>query len=456
MKFVPSPVLHRTHAVGSILTDGERSFDYAESIEILEAVRSDLLAQGVGQNDFLDFRCEHGLAGAFLWLAFLESGWSFFVTAVAPCYEVSYVPPFCRFSVKARWQKDRLVMEAIENHNWNGATSVDGQTVYFQTSGTTGVPKLVAHSAAKLLRNAANCVARLDINHQARVTIPVPLYHMYGAGAAFLPAALAGASMDLQTGSNLLRFLNREKDFNPNMAFLTPTFMETLVKGRRSPRGYDLTISAGDLLKPDVFDHYEEKFGPVISLYGSTELGAIAAGARDDSRETRALSVGRPLPGVECRIDDGHLLCRHDSGFVGYADDRGAWTERDEWFATRDLAEWSHDGCLRLRGRLDHSVNRDGVLISLGDVERALESIPEVESAKAVAAGNSARGKGIVVFCIVKPGMDSEPAKLREACFASMRRGHVPERIVIVDKFPLLPSGKPDRTELARLAEEGV
>jgi acyl-CoA synthetase (AMP-forming)/AMP-acid ligase II len=132
------------------------------------------------------------------------------------------------------------------------------------------------------------------------------------------------------------------------------------------------------------------------------------------------------------------------------------WVERDEWFCTRDLAAWSPDGCLRIHGRLDHSVNRDGVLISLADVERAMEAIPEVESAKAVAAGTSLRGKGIVVFCLLKPGTDSDPATLREACFASMRRGHVPDRIVIVDRFPLLPGGKADRAELVRLAEEGA
>jgi acyl-coenzyme A synthetase/AMP-(fatty) acid ligase len=456
MKTDRTPVLHRAHTPGSILTDGERTFSNGECCEILEKACGELLAQGVGPEDILDFHCEHGLAAALLWLAFLEGGWSFFVNAVAPCYQASNPPPFCRFSVRARWREDRLVVETTRNHGWNGATAANGQTVYFQTSGTTGSPKLVAHSAAKLLRNAANCVARLEIDQEARVTIPVPLFHMYGAGAAFLPAALAGASMEIQSGSNLPRFIQREKIFQPDIAFLTPSFMQTLVKGRRDPRGYALTVSAGDILKPEIFARYEEKFGPVISLYGSTELGAIAAGARADPRETRAHSVGRPMPGVDCRIEEGHLLCRHDSGFAGYADERGVWVERDEWFCTRDLAEWSPDGRLRLHGRLDNSVNRDGVLISLADVERAVEAIPEVESAKAVAAGTSLRGKGIVVFCLLKPGMDSDPATLREACFASMRRGHVPDRIVIVDRFPLLPGGKADRAELVRLAEEGA
>jgi hypothetical protein len=51
------------------------------------------------------------------------------------------------------------------------------------------------------------------------MTIPVPIFHMYGLGAAFLPGILAGASIDFQANSNLLKYLQREKDFNPNIAW---------------------------------------------------------------------------------------------------------------------------------------------------------------------------------------------------------------------------------------------
>jgi acyl-CoA synthetase (AMP-forming)/AMP-acid ligase II len=75
------------------------------------------------------------------------------------------------------------------------------------------------HSHDKLLKNAQNCVNRWELDGKDRMTIPVPIFHMYGLGAAFLPGILAGASIDFQANSNLLKYLQREKDFNPNIAW---------------------------------------------------------------------------------------------------------------------------------------------------------------------------------------------------------------------------------------------
>ena len=277
---------------------------------------------------------------------------------------------------------------------------------------------------------------------------------MYGLGAAFLPGALAGASMEFQRATNILRYLEREKRFQPNVAFLTPTFMGTLVRGRKSPRHYDLTVVAGDVVKPEVFRAYESRFGPVVSLYGSTELGAIAAASRLDGPEVRERTVGRLMDGVEGRID-GQLWCRHPHGFTGYAGDGGDVQVRsaDEWFPTHDLAEWHEGDGLRILGRIDHSVNRDGVLVALSEVEAAIEGIPEVASVAAVAAGTSSRGRGVVVFCTLAEGASLNADTVRQACMERMPRSHVPDRVEIVEALPMLPSGKPDRVTLARMVE---
>ena len=91
---------------------------------------------------------------------------------------------------------------------------------------------MAVHSHTKLRENARNCVQRLTLNCDARIAIPVPLFHMYGLGAAFLPAVAVNASIDLQRGANLIRYLQREREFNPNVVFMTPVFCETLLKGR--------------------------------------------------------------------------------------------------------------------------------------------------------------------------------------------------------------------------------
>ena len=64
---------------------------------------------------------------------------------------------------------------------------------------------------------------------------PVPVAHMYGFGAEFLPAVMAGASIDLQEKTHLLKYLERERQFQPNIVFATPTLCEILMKGYKSP-----------------------------------------------------------------------------------------------------------------------------------------------------------------------------------------------------------------------------
>jgi acyl-coenzyme A synthetase/AMP-(fatty) acid ligase len=113
-------------------------------------------------------------------------------------------------------------------HKWDWADDSEGLNnaspkIYLQTSGSTGSPKMAAHLHTKLMGNAFNCVERLGLTSEDRIAIPVPIFHMYGLAAAFLPGVVVGASIDLQKGANLLRYLEEKKEFVSKVTFLTPT-----------------------------------------------------------------------------------------------------------------------------------------------------------------------------------------------------------------------------------------
>jgi acyl-coenzyme A synthetase/AMP-(fatty) acid ligase len=469
----------------NLLTDGQLTCAYREMPEIFERIERHLGERGIGREDCLALECENSLPSALVLLYLLEGGYSFLLLDKVVCDaqdKKSTLPRFCRHRVVVeglvgdrsgidlRYPEEFL--SVVENEGWIGdrhRASHTSPKLYLQTSGSTGNPKMAAHSYAKLMGNALNCVHRLGLEGGDRIAIPVPITHMYGLGAAFLPGVAMGASIDLQKGANLLRYLQREKEFVPNVSFMTPAFCETLLKARKSPRTYKLTVVAGDHLKEDTFTLYQSRFGCLVKLYGSTEMGAIAAASPHEPSEVRSQTVGKPMPGVQMRVEEGtgqslegidgigELWCQHEYGFEGYVDDNGnpiLQDNQDDWFRTKDLGRIWADGHLEMLGRCDHSVNRDGLLVFFSDVERAIESIEGIESVVVISKGESQRGKGIVTYCVVAQATGMTEADIRSACFEKLPRRAVPDRIWIVKSLPTLPNGKVDRQKLIGMEDE--
>lgn len=471
----------------SFITDGQIICKYEDILKFFEHFDRLFLERGINIEYSLVLECENSTPTALVLLYLLSKGHNFLLvpkeakTSEKQASKQS-IPNFCRYRLVAEsltedgevvdlTQPDRF-LHFSENEQWSGKCEENdraGQKLYLRTSGSTGTPKMAAHSHTKLIENALNCVQRLELQSDDRVAIPVPIYHMYGLGAGFLPSVLAGASIDLQKGANLLRYLQRENEFNPNVAFMTPIFCETLVKGRKSPRPYRFTVAAGDRIREQTFAKYESQFGCLVKLYGSTEMGAIAAASPNDDREVRASSVGLPMSGVQMRLqkkqaestdeikEEGELWCHHAYGFDGYVDTDGKPINQsendDNWFYTKDFGRISSDGRVEVLGRCDHSINRDGLLVFFSDVEKAIETILGIDSVVVVSQGESQRGKGLVAYCVLTKGTNISETDIRAACFEMLPKRAIPDRILLVNSLPLLPNGKVDRQKLVGMAD---
>jgi acyl-coenzyme A synthetase/AMP-(fatty) acid ligase len=460
------------------VTDGYLTCAYQEVPEIVERIEQHFAEREVGLKDCIALECLNSVPSALVLLYLLEKGYSFQLLSATidssqTLVKMAFIPSFCRYRITTKsfcsdgsaveLKQPEQFLYLVKNEDWvddNEELKNPSPKMYLRTSGSTGSPKIAVHLHTKLLVNALNCVERLSLTSEDRIAIPVPIFHMYGLGAAFLPGVAVGASIDLQKGANLLRYLQREKEFVPNITFMTPAFCETFLKARRSPRAYKLTVVAGDRLKEDTFASYESRFGCVVSLYGSTEMGAIAAASPDDAREARAKTVGKPMSGVRVRVAElesagevkgvGELWCQHECGFEGYVDESGEPDKgtQVDWFRTRDLGRICSDGCLEVLGRCDHSVNRNGLLVVLAEVERAMEGIEGVERVAVVAEGESQRGRGIVAYCVLAKGVKMAETDLRTFCFDILPRYAIPDVIFIVSSLPMLPNGKVDRQKL--------
>jgi acyl-CoA synthetase (AMP-forming)/AMP-acid ligase II len=458
------------------LEDGRFFCTYGELPAALERIGRFLRQAGIPHREVLALECRNSVPGALVLLYLLSRGYSFLLSprdAKAPCA----VPEFVRCRISVGDPADEVcadglpdpesylhILDAGERTRQRNRLPNGERRLYLRTSGSTGTARLAVHKQSKLLRNALNCVDRLGLRSRDRIAIPVPITHMYGLGAAFLPGIAAGAALDLQPGANLIRYLQRERDFDPDIAFLTPPFAATLVAGRRSSRAYRFTVMAGDRVPRDTFSAYDSRFGPVVQLYGSTEMGAIAAAMPEEPLSVRAGSVGRPLPRVRLRLKTGteggdperpfaEILCHHPFGFECYVNTKGKPAGvipagAGQWFETRDLGRIGRNGTVEILGRSDHAVNRNGLLVPFAEVENAIESIAGIERSAVVTAGESYRGKGMAAYCVLDPKTRLTGADIRSACFGLLPRHAIPDRVLIVRELPTLPNGKLDRPAL--------
>lgn len=460
-----------------VMTDGRYTVSYAETAGLLDQLDRRFARNGATKRHPVALECSQTVAGALalLYLMSREHDVVLLPQLGQSAKEAGtprFIPSFCSHVITApaaRAQNAESPLDGIEVAAHEAfaeepaVAELRGPDLYLRTSGSTGIPKLTRMSHQKWLNNALGCVERWQLTADDRLSVPVPIFHSYGFGAAFLPGLLAGAAMDLGSGGNILRYLEREERFEPNVAFLTPALCEMFLTVRKAPRPYRLAVTAGDKIKRETMAAFEPRFGPLLNLYGSAEMGAVSSAAPQDPPEKRLGTAGYPLPDIELRIEEagdepgpaageasGRLQCRQANGSDGYLIQEGRWRfeprGEEEWFETGDRARIRADGYVEILGRSGLSVKRDGLLVVFADVETAVEKVEGIQRAVVVVAGESRRGPRLVAVCLQHQDREApHPEDVRRKCFELLPRYAVPDEVVIVDSLPLLPSGKVDR-----------
>jgi acyl-CoA synthetase (AMP-forming)/AMP-acid ligase II len=499
----------------STLTDGQLTLPYAALPDRLTAIDELLAARGIAPGAVLALEATTSIAGVLALLAVFHRRSSLVLLPPDRSATKPPLPRFCRHVVTVRSQltdgatidlaRPASFLEITEHATYAAPSDPDALStgrLFLRTSGSIGTPKLVMFTHGRLLANGLNVIDRLHLRADDRIAIPVPITHMFGLGAALLPALAAGASIDLVEGANLLRFFEHERRFRPTVAYLTPALCFMLARQRSVQEHYRHIVVAGDVLKPETFEAAERRFRRVVNLYGCTELGGISAADAEaelpvDPTELarRTTTVGTAFPGVELRLeapgelpelpdlppapvaasspptsarrapasDVGSITCHHPFGFDGYLTAEGEPATSESilpggWYRPRDLARLHPGGLLEVIGRADHSVNRSGRLVVLAEVERAIESLPGIDRAVTVLGGESLRGREIVAFCVLRDGDVLDDNALRAACATVLPSYAIPDHVRITPSVPLLRNGKVDRRalEAAVLAEPAI
>ena len=338
------------------------------------------------------------------------------------------------------------------------------------TSGTTGEPKGVTHSANTLYSNTYPFAERINITGDDIVFMPSPLAHQTGFIYGVLMPIMLGATVVYQDIWNGRAGLDTIRQHGCTFMMGAVPFLADMADAAEAggqPETLQSFLCAGAPIPSILVERATQSLGAIVhSGWGMSENGAVTTTAPDNAAVRASTSDGCPLPGIEVRTIDengtvlpagteGFLQVRGCSQFGGYhkrPEKNGI--DADGWFDTGDILRRDKDGFIRISGRSKDIIIRGGENIPVVEVEQALYKHPAVATAAVVGFPDTRMGERACAFVTVRDG-----ATLTfEDLLAFMTEKEVakqywPERLEIIAEMPTTPSGKIQKFKLRETAQ---
>jgi fatty-acyl-CoA synthase len=248
-----------------------------------------------------------------------------------------------------------------------------------------------------------------------------------------------------------------------------PTVLGAVVEAARAdgeaPPKLGTVLVGASNVPGSMIETVEQLFeASVHNLFGQTELGPVLTlTRRSDTRADLVSTVGRPIAHTECRIVDpvtgetvplgesGEICARGFQQLIEYYRDpeaTGRAVDADGWLHLGDLGAMDERGMVRLTGRLKDLIIRGGENIAPAEVENCLVTHPAVLEASVIGMPDERWGEVVVAVVRLRSPLPDAAAELIEHARAGLAKFKVPSRVVVVDEFPMTPSGKVQKFRL--------
>ena len=351
----------------------------------------------------------------------------------------------------------------------------DDLMLMFFTSGTTGYPKIAAHSYKYALGHYItakywHCVHSDGIHFTISETgwgkaLWGKLY-----GQWLCEGAVFTYDFDKFDAADILPLF---KQYNITTFCAPPTMYRMFIKEDLSK--YDLSsirhaTTAGEALNPEVFRQFEAQTGlQIYEGFGQTEttltIGNLVGNAQ------KIGSMGKPIPTYDLVLvdADGNEVPRGENGeicirtntekgvpcglFAGYYRDEAQTQEvwHDGLYHTRDVAWQDEDGYLWYVGRADDVIKSSGYRIGPFEIESVIMELPYVLECGVSAAPDEIRGQVVKASIVLVKGTEGTEELKKE--IQNYVKKHTapykyPRIVVFRDELPKTISGKIIRNKL--------
>lgn len=344
---------------------------------------------------------------------------------------------------------------------------------FFHTGGTTGAPKLAAHTHANEVANAWMLAANEVFDEDSVLFAGLPLFHVNALIVTLLTPLFKGqrvvwaGPMGYREPALYAQFWRIVEHYRIAAMSAVPTVYAVL---SQCPVDADISslrmamVGAAPLAEAVRAGFQAHTGVPLGEGYGLTE--ATCASARSFPDLPVAGSVGQRLPyqriaavrieadGTWTRQPEGEVGVLVISGptvFAGYVSARGVGGHHldaggklvDGWLDTGDLGLVDAQGFVYLRGRAKDLIIRGGHNIDPAIIEDALLTHPQVVGAAAVGRPDPHAGEVPVAYVVLAPGSEVAGEELRAWAYAHVaERAAAPKTVTVLDALPLTAVGK--------------
>jgi fatty-acyl-CoA synthase len=351
------------------------------------------------------------------------------------------------------------------------------ETINMQyTSGTTGFPKGVMLSHYNILNNGKSIGDCMKFTEKDKLCITVPFFHCFGLVLAITASITHAASMVPIDAYHPIKVMKAIESEKCTAVHGVPTMFIAMLEhgdfGKYDFSSLRTGIMAGSPCPVKVMQDVADKMNmrDITIVYGQTEASpGCTQTTTDDSLERRVSTVGRALPGIECKVVDpatgkeagtnvtGEFCARGYNIMKGYYKMPEATAnaiDTDGWLHTGDLVTVDGQGYYKITGRMKDMIIRGGENIYPMEIEDFLYTNPKIKDVQVIGVPSEAYGEEIMAYVILKAGETADEDEIKDFVKANMARHKTPRYVKFVDSFPMTASGKIQKFKMREEAIE--
>jgi O-succinylbenzoic acid--CoA ligase len=339
------------------------------------------------------------------------------------------------------------------------------------SSGTTGQPKGVRLTYGNHYFNALASYQNFTAGPDDRWLAVLPLFHVGGL-AIILRGLFYGMPVVVHESFDPAE-VNRAIDHEGVTIISVVTNMLARMLDQRQDKAYPVSLRSiligGGPVPPSLLERCASSGIPVVQTYGLTETASQAVTLAAEDALRKLGSAGRPLPGVELKIEPksgatetdlvengaaGEILLRGKNVTPGYEgrpeETAKAW--RNGWFHTGDIGRLDEEGYLYVLDRRNDLIISGGENVYPAEVEAALLSYPQVEEAGVIGQPDEQWGQVVAAFVKPRSGATLNEEELIAYCQDRLARYKLPRKIYFVaESLPRNATGKLLRRSLREI-----